>query len=281
MSAARTAKQIARVGVRRVAAASDRLVKPHQGVTVLGYHQVGAETPGGANVSVDAFSRQLAWLADRTRVISLSEAIDRLLDPDRFPATYDPRPFVVITFDDGTADFADNAVPMLERLDLPATLYLATSYPEEKRSFWDDGTILTWDRLTEITASGLIEIGSHTHSHVLLDRASALVIDDELDRSCRLIEDRLGRKAEHFAYPKALGDGLQADVAVRLRFRSAALAGGGSNVPGKTNPYRLARQPVLAVDNLETFSRKALGGLRLEGVLRDHLDRRRYRHATR
>lgn len=281
MTAAQMAKSVVRVGVRRAASATDRIIKPLQGITILGYHQVGAAKPGPVNIAPEPFSQQLAWLADRTRVITLSEAIDRLADPDRFPVGFDPRPFVVITFDDGTADFAKVAVPMLERFALPATLYLATAFPEEKRSFWDDGTVLTWDMLGDALATGLVDIGSHTHSHVLIDRAPAAVIDDELDHSCELIRDRLGVTPEHFAYPKALGDGVQADVAVRLRFRSAALAGGGSNVERLTNPYRLARQPVLAADNLETFSRKSLGGLRLEGVLRDQLDRRRYRHATR
>ncbi len=39
---------------------------------------------------------------------------------------------VVVTFDDGTADFAEHAAPILERHGIPATLYLATDFVERQ-----------------------------------------------------------------------------------------------------------------------------------------------------
>lgn len=274
-------KRAARSGVRWAAATSDRVLKPQEGITLLGYHQVGGPRSGGVNLTADMFDRQLAYLTDRTRVISLDEAVARLEGHTPRTVGHDLRPFVVITFDDGTADFVDVALPLLEHYDVPATLYLATSYPEQSRSFWDDGTVLSWSALAEAVSTGLVEVGSHTHNHALLDRTVATVIDDELDRSIDLIGSRLGVKATHFAYPKALGHGLQGDVAVRQRFRSAAVAGGGTNRVGRSNLFRLRRQPVLAADDLEVFARKSEGGLRLEGMARDRLDRYRYRDASR
>ena len=41
---------------------------------------------------------------------------------------------VVVTFDDGTGDFVDEAVPVLDRFVL-ATLYVATRFVDEQRSF--------------------------------------------------------------------------------------------------------------------------------------------------
>jgi len=273
----RIIKRGLRFGMRLAAMSADRHLAEQPGITVLGYHQVAGPVPGAVNLKAGMFAEQLDWLACNTTVLSLSAAIDVLENP---PEKESDRPLAVITFDDGTADFVERAVPLLVDYNLPATLYLATAFVEEQRSFWNDGTVLSWGALADAVSTELIDVGSHTHSHVLLDRVSSSVINDELDRSIDLIGERLGVQAEHFAYPKALGDGVQADLAVRARFRSAAIAGGGTNVPGIADPYRLARQPILVGDGLRWFTYKARGGLRLEGQVREHLDRYRYRAAT-
>ena len=125
-------------------------------------------------------------------------------------------------------------------------------------------------------ATGFVSVGSHTHTHRLLDRAEPAVIVDELDRSRGLIEDRLGVPARHFAYPKARPGSVVAEAAVRERFASAALAGTRANAYGATDPYRLARSPVQTSDGLRWFAKKLRGGMALEDTLRQIIDRRRY-----
>ncbi len=111
-------------------------------------------------------------------------------------------------------------------------------------------------------------VGSHTHSHALLDRLPDADLADELDRSIDLIGERVGVAAVHFAYPKAVMGSPAADRAVRARFASAALAGGRANRPGRTDPHRLARTPVQVSDGERWFRRKAGGGLALEETIR-------------
>ena len=111
---------------------------------------------------------------------------------------------VAITFDDGTADFADQAVPVLDRYRVPATLYVATAFLEEQRPFPNDGVPLSWAALRESLATGVVTVGSHTHSHALLDRLPDADLAGELDRSIDLIGERVGVAAVHFAYPKAV-----------------------------------------------------------------------------
>ncbi len=264
---------------KRLASGLDRLRAPSPGVIVLLYHQVGAPRPGEVNLPVDLFADQMAELAATADVLSLDAALE-VLDA---PATTPPpaRPQVVLTFDDGTADFVDRALPILVEHGLPVTLYAATRWLDEGRSFWDDGTVLSWAALAEAHATGLVTVGSHTHSHLLLDRLPPVEIAADLDRSIGLIEDHLGVTPGHFAYPKALPPSADADSAVKARFVSAALAGTRPNPRGATDPYRLARSPIQVSDGMRWFRRKVAGGMWFEDRVREVLNRRRYAGATR
>ena len=74
---------------------------------------------------------------------------------------------------------------------------------------------------------------------------------------------------------------MAAATEVAARFRTAALAGSRPNRPGRTDLQRLSRTPIQTSDGTDWFRRKALGGMRLEGVLRSVLDRRRHAGAER
>lgn len=281
-SVASTFGRVTRASVKGLSTIVDLLRPPGSGVVVLIYHQVGAPGRGAVNLSVEAFDAQMAWLSQGCVPVTLTRALELVeLSYQEVETQVGDRVPVVVTFDDGTADFVNNALPVLERHGVPATLYLATRWVDEGLSFWDDGTVLSWDGVREVTSTGLVTIGSHTHSHVLLDRLAPSEIDDELDRSIDLIGTNIGVAPRHFAYPKALSPSSAADAAVRARFDSAALAGTEPNLYGATDPFRLARSPIQVADAQRWFRRKAKGGLGLEDRLRERLLARRYASAQR
>ena len=202
-------------------------------------------------------------LAGTGCVRTLDEAVDAIEAPQH--TAPDP---IVITFDDGTADFAELAVPVLARHGLPATLYVATDFVDRGVAFPADGTPISWAALREVEATGLVTIGSHTHTHALLDRLPPEGVEQELDRADDLIEEHLGTRPRHFAYPKAVAGSSAADGAVRRRYRSAALAGTRTNVHGSTDVHRLARSPIQASDGMRYFRAKLAGGMHLEDCVR-------------
>jgi peptidoglycan/xylan/chitin deacetylase (PgdA/CDA1 family) len=297
---ARTSALVRRT-VKVASAAADRLRPPVEGVVILLYHRVG----GGSSLEIDLdaarFEEQIAAVAASRRAVPLGAALDRLNAPSR-PAE---GPAVVVTFDDGTADFVEVALPILVRHAVPATLYLATGFVEDGRAFPSEGRPVSWSALRDACATGLIDIGSHTHTHPLLDRIPPAEAADELDRSIELIGSRLGRPAYDFAYPKAVAGSPEVIRLVRDRFRSAALAGtrvnpyrtttahrtppAAKNLAGKysaarnvdgTDVYRLARSPIQVSDGMEFFERKLAGGMALEDSFRRVLNRVRYAKAS-
>ncbi len=187
---------------------------------------------------------------------------------------------VAITFDDGTADFVDDALPVIARYGLPVTYYLATAFIEEQRPFPDGGVPMTWEAAAEALATGLVTIGSHTHRHALLDRIPAGEAAIELDRSIDHIHDRLGVVPHHFAYPKAVLGSPAAEAEVRTRFRTATIARTRANPYGASDLHRLTRSPIQRSDDADVFARKVAGGMAFENDVRDLVNRWRYRGAT-
>ncbi len=258
---------------KTAAAAVDRLRPPPTGIVVLIYHRVGAGSGGQMDLPPERFDEQLRWLVEHHRVVDLDTAADELA------ADAPVRPGVVVTFDDGTTDWVDHVLPALDRHGVPATFYVATDFVDRQLPFPADGRPLTWSGVRELAASDLVTIGSHTHTHALLDRLPAGQVAEELDRSNELLGEHTGETTEHFAYPKAVAGSAVAEEAVRERFRTAVLAGTVANGPG-ADPHRLARSPIQAADGPRWFRLKAAGGLRHEDTLRDAANRFRYRNAT-
>jgi peptidoglycan/xylan/chitin deacetylase (PgdA/CDA1 family) len=272
---------LARSVLKCSAATADVVRRPRGGLVVLIYHRVGRRTSTEVDLPRALFEDQIAWLAATLPVVSLADGLAWLrADPPPGGAGEADALRVAVTFDDGTADFAEVALPVLHRHQVPATLYVATAFVEEQRPFPNDGVPITWSALEACVATGLVTLGSHTHSHALLDRIPDREVADELDRSIDLIGARLGVAVSDFAYPKAVPGSPAADRAVRARFRSAAIAGGHANAPGHTDVHCLARTPIQVSDGSGWFRRKARGGLALEESLRRFLNRRRYSGAT-
>ena len=172
---------------------------------------------------------------------------------------------MVVTFDDGYRDFHDAVLPLLVKHRVPAVLYLATGLVANG----DGGRradALTWTQLREAVDTGLVTIGSHTHGHADLSKATEGEAEDEMRRSKELIEDHLGTACAHFAYPWAVGSPA-ADRAARRLFRTAALDAWRTNRAGRTDPYRLGRVPILRSDGRFFFRRKVRGQLDTEAWL--------------
>jgi peptidoglycan/xylan/chitin deacetylase (PgdA/CDA1 family) len=109
---------------------------------VLCYHNVvGPDARGlgdpGTHMGVEDFSRHMEWLAKCYRVLSLEELLS-------LPRGKPVRGAAAITFDDGYTGVFEHALPVLEALSLPATLFVVAGAPDSGAGFWwDDPAIVS------------------------------------------------------------------------------------------------------------------------------------------
>jgi peptidoglycan/xylan/chitin deacetylase (PgdA/CDA1 family) len=114
-----------------------------------------------------------------------------------------------VTFDDGYVDNLTEAVPILEELELPATIFLVGDMIRAQEPFyWDNetraedrGRAVTRSELQKLNAHPLITVGAHTLTHPHLSTLDLEAQRTELAESKRLIEEMVGGQVEGFSYP--------------------------------------------------------------------------------
>jgi peptidoglycan/xylan/chitin deacetylase (PgdA/CDA1 family) len=142
-----------------------------------------------------------------------------------------------VTFDDAFRNVL-SALPLLERLDVPATVFACTDFVGRTLDLPPLGSVaaehrhelttLSWDELREASARGL-EVGSHTRRHFDLRGLSDEALRDELATSREQLDDQLGRRCRYLAYPYGQFDRRVQLAAARAGYDAAVgLVGVGS-----------------------------------------------------
>jgi len=175
-----------------------------QPIPILLYHSVSAAPSShiaAFAVPPDTFRRHLACIVERGRTpLTVSEFVAFAQGAD---AGLPERP-IVVTFDDGYADFAEEALPALREHGIRATLYVTTGFlsnGQHRRAVREPpGVMLPWSELNALIAEG-VEIGAHTHTHPQLDTLRPRDASVEISRSKALLEDALDHEIASFAYP--------------------------------------------------------------------------------
>lgn len=108
-------------------------------VVVLLYHRIGSNErdPQVLAVSPEHFEQQMIAAKAFGPVLSLRQLTKALSDRKL------PKRATVVTFDDGYADNLQHAKPILEKHDVPATVFMTTGTYGRTREFW-------WDELQGI-----------------------------------------------------------------------------------------------------------------------------------
>jgi peptidoglycan/xylan/chitin deacetylase (PgdA/CDA1 family) len=170
-------------------------------LSILTYHSIDVS---GSVVSCapQDFAEQMSQLSDGGfRGMSLQEAVNHRKQHASWP-----RKSVVLTFDDGFANFYDQALPVLMKYNFTATVFVISGHIGGLNN-WSkppaelgEQKMLSWQQATELASAG-IEIGSHTQTHPDLRLCGMEKAQQEMTESRKEIEDHLSHTVKSFAYP--------------------------------------------------------------------------------
>jgi peptidoglycan/xylan/chitin deacetylase (PgdA/CDA1 family) len=268
-------------GLRAVGVpAAHRLIR-NAGV-VLCYHNVAPPSDcalgePGLHMPVGYFERQMCWLARHYRVVSLREFVDRMTQRQSL------RRLAAITFDDGYAGVYQHAVPVLDALNLPATVFIVGNAAGSPRPFWwdhphivaastpaqrekwlkdcrgdgqaigaplDDSTVpdshqpAGWPSICAALPCG-IDVGAHSLTHRCLTELTDVELEEELAGSRDVVCRHTGATPDFFAYPYGRADARMSSLLRSHGYRGGFTLRTGLNDTA-SDPWCLARVNVPA-----------------------------------
>lgn len=166
-------------------------------VPILMYHYVENVTDlndtlrMSQNIPPQIFEEQLVTLLNSNYTpIFMSDLTNYFLGKVDLP----PKP-IVLTFDDGYADFYTDVFPILKKYQVKAVNYVVSGFVGRDKNY------LTLLQLEELAASPLVEIGAHSVSHQDLPYLTIAEMQNEISNSKLQLEYMVKKPISHFAYP--------------------------------------------------------------------------------
>ncbi|MBC7804030.1 MAG: poly-beta-1,6-N-acetyl-D-glucosamine N-deacetylase PgaB [Candidatus Parcubacteria bacterium] len=235
-------------------------------LTILCYHEARDDVrdyPDPYAVDSEALVRQFAWLrANGYTPVKLDEVIAARQGGKPLP----PKA-VLLTFDDSYLSFHTRVYPLLRAFNFPAVLGVVGKWignppssagPFGEKSTVPEASFTTWNQLREMTASGLVEIASHSydlHRGVpgnpqgnLQPAATSRIRDaatggyesdavwrarirEDLARNSQLIESETGRRPRVVVWPYGSYNEELVRIAGELGMPVALTLNSGFNTP--------------------------------------------------
>lgn len=236
----------------------------------LSYHEVSADGPpadapgaGRYGIEISHLVAQFSWLRENGyHPVSLAQIAQAREGGAPLPAKA-----VLLSFDDGYADFHARVYPVLKLFGYPAVIALVGSWMDAPPGTMVDydgrkvarEAFLSWAQVREMMASGLVEVASHSyalHRGVIAnpqgneqpagvariydaatrsyesDQAWFARIRDDLQRNVRLIERETGKAPRAMVWPYGRYNHAAQRIARELGMPLMLTLDGGVNEAG-------------------------------------------------
>ncbi len=219
-------------------------------MTILCYHAVDPTWSSPLAVDPLDFARQCELLSLRRTVLPLDVAVHRLDRGGRLP-----RGMTALTFDDGFASLHEHALPVLQRLRLPATVFLVaeTLVGAGRAVDWVDTPPPPPRRLQTLDIAAIremqgvgVQFASHSYSHFDLTGLGYDRCVEDLTSSREVLEDLLGHRVTHLAYPRGRNDATVRAAAARAGYTHSFTLPEG---PEPAGPHGIPRVGVYPGNN--------------------------------
>ena len=225
---------------------------------VLYYHAV---KPG----EIAGFENQMRYLAKLYNVVRASDILKASQNGSKSA--------VAIVFDDAFESVRDNALPVLERYGLTATIAVPAGLMGKSLNWAtgidceDNGEIvLDEEDIARINRRGY-EIISHAVSHRNLTKIDRAELKTELRESKRILEQTLGHEVDGITYPYGAYNEIVCEAAAKAGYR-IGFSVEPQTVCQSVNPLCIGRFSVSPNESMLGFKLKAQGAYRAVSFLR-------------
>jgi peptidoglycan/xylan/chitin deacetylase (PgdA/CDA1 family) len=235
---------------------------------VVCYHAISETWPAPLAITPGQLEEQLRHLLTRGyRAVTFSEAVAGAAGGRT----------LAVTFDDAYRSTKELGLPILDRLGIPGTVFVPTSYVGSREPMawagidhWVGGphqhelTCMDAGELLALQNAGW-EIGSHTESHPRLPELAGARLAEELSGSRRRIEALTGGPCRSIAYPYGATGPAVARAAREAGYRAGATLRADRS---EEDPLLWPRVGVYRKDPLWRFRLKTAALVRGLGVAR-------------
>ena len=164
-----TVKRVVRNNVRGFKHAVNSLFLKENSLVILLFHRISPNdevNPLGTVINNKVFESQMHYLKERYEITTLKKCYAEGVNSSKNLR-------VAITFDDGYVDNFKYAFPILEKLEISATFFLATDYINSGKPIWDQQIQMILEK-----SGGKFRI-EDLKSNFLLDRADNSLEDNK------------------------------------------------------------------------------------------------------
>ena len=207
-------------------------------VPVLMYHAV-SDDMWGINelfVSPSSMDEQLAYLVENGYDAIWFEDLAHVADYDK------P---VILTFDDGYDDNYTELLPLLQKYNVKATVFVIGNAVGMSHK-------MTEEQIREMAASGLVSIQSHGYTHDDMDVMGEETLEFELSETKKVITRMTGRIPYVLCYPTGKYSNLTLEVGARHYLFGIKMVGGQYNT--SDDPFLVSRFYVSRYTDIGTFA---------------------------
>jgi peptidoglycan/xylan/chitin deacetylase (PgdA/CDA1 family) len=262
-------------------------------IPVLSYHRV---LPGYIekdapmySVLPEQFAEQMQYLSSNAFVSLSLDEYEQIIKGEKDV----PERSILITFDDGYADFYSQALPIAKQYGITLNVFVCTGlvegstaeiYPEipahareHREAYPELWRPLNWDEIRKLKAEG-VGIGFHGHSHRKLAKMTVEEIALEFEMGLNLYRHETNYEMRHFAFPHGTYDSydtervaLISSLGMQLQFSTRL-----SRTPVDANEALISRLVIHQEDDLETYKLKLFGAYEWLGALRHWNQKRKF-----
>ena len=240
-------------------------------VPVLMYHHVNPHKGDMVTITPEVFEGQMKYLREAGyKTLKIEELVSYIRGESALN-----QKAVAVTFDDGWLDNYIYAFPILKKYGINAAIFIITdsieraslrneenspsSVPDHKESKMliekkeDYRVALNWRLIREMGDSGLVEFYSHTKSHRKCNDLSENELLEEIEKSKKIIEEKMGRPCPYLCWPYGKYNDAALNIAANTGYKAIFTTGHGVVETG-SDPLAIKR--IVVKDSVAWFKNK-------------------------